>query len=319
MLQRNDPDVMRSDFEAWRVLFRSSACGQYAVECPEPHAFAGWVRPFSVLGFSAMDIACNENRIERTQRDIRLDGMDLYGAVIQVAGRSAVIHNDQTVQLAEGDVVLVDKARPASYVAHSKGAHWLCLLLPRRPLISHLGFEPQGGTCKRRGTPAGHLLSEFVRSALQREEAPFSPADSYMQLAIYDLVGALLVPRSWSGSRPTDKLFARIQSIIRDRLADPGLDPHAIAADAGISLRYVHKLFTERGSSCLEFVYSLRLDRAAHLLSRRSGKAQPLTEIAYVCGFRNYSHFARKFRHRFGYSPGSHTGRHVQHAGGSAE
>ena len=106
-----------------------------------------------------------------------------------------------------------------------------------------------------------------------------------MQLALYDLVGALFVPDSWSGSRPTDKLFARIQSIIRDRFADPDLGPRELATDAGISLRYIHKLFAERGSSCREFIYSLRLDHAAHLLNRRSGKAQPLSEIAYGCGF----------------------------------
>ena len=105
-----------------------------------------------------------------------------------------------------------------------------------------------------------------------------------MQLALYDLVGALFVPDSWSGSRPTDKLFARIQSIIRDRFADPDLGPRELATDAGISLRYIHKLFAERGSSCREFIYSLRLDHAAHLLNRRSGKAQPLSD---GCGFRD--------------------------------
>jgi AraC-like DNA-binding protein len=31
----------------------------------------------------------------------------------------------------------------------------------------------------------------------------------------------------------------------------------------------------------------------------------PISEIAYVCGFRDYTHFARKFRHRFGHSPGA--------------
>jgi AraC-like DNA-binding protein len=34
------------------------------------------------------------------------------------------------------------------------------------------------------------------------------------------------------------------------------------------------------------------------------GTSQPLSEIAFACGFRDYTHFARKFRHRFGYSPG---------------
>jgi AraC-like DNA-binding protein len=35
------------------------------------------------------------------------------------------------------------------------------------------------------------------------------------------------------------------------------------------------------------------------------GTNQPLSEIAYACGFRDYTHFARKFRHRFGHSPGA--------------
>jgi AraC-like DNA-binding protein len=49
------------------------------------------------------------------------------------------------------------------------------------------------------------------------------------------------------------------------------------------------------------------LDHAARLLHRRTllGTNQPLSEIAYACGFRDYTHFARRFRHRFGYSPGA--------------
>ena len=33
---------------------------------------------------------------------------------------------------------------------------------------------------------------------------------------------------------------------------------------------------------------------------------QPLSEIAYACGFRDYAHFARKLRHRFGDAPGAY-------------
>jgi hypothetical protein len=37
---------------------------------------------------------------------------------------------------------------------------------------------------------------------------------------------------------------------------------------------------------------------------------QPLGEIAYACGFRDYSHFARRFRKRFGYPAGAYGGRY---------
>ena len=129
-----------------------------------------------------------------------------------------------------------------------------------------------------------------------------------MQLAVYDLLGALLAPSDPSqASRHADRLFARIRGVVKDGFADPDFSPREVAAEVGISLRYLQKLFTARASTCSEFIYSLRLDHAAHLLHRRAslGTSQPLSEIAFACGFRDYTHFARKFRHRFGHSPGA--------------
>jgi AraC family transcriptional activator of tynA and feaB len=114
--------------------------------------------------------------------------------------------------------------------------------------------------------------------------------------------------------RPTDKLFARICGMIRSGFSDPDFGPVEVAAAAGISLRYLQKLFTERGSTCSEFIYSLRLDYAAHLLRRRASmdSGQPLSEIAYGCGFRDYTHFSRKFRRRIGCAPGAYSGADVR-------
>jgi AraC-like DNA-binding protein len=300
------------DYEAWRDLMRSM-CGRYSPEGIEPDAFTGWLRPMSVCGFPALDIGCNAHRIERTHRDVRLDGADHYFAVFQVGGQSAMTHNDQAVRLAVGDAALVDTARPATYFANNGSEPWntVTLDLPRASLVSHLGFDPEGGICRRGGTTAGRLLLELIRGADKAAGSAFSPADSYMQLAIYDLVGALFAPSDpWPVSRHADKLFTRVRGVIKDGFADPDFGPSAVAAEAGISLRYLQKLFTERGSTCSEVIYSLRLDHAARLLHRRAslGTGQPLSEIAYACGFRDYTHFARKFRCQFGYAPGAHSG-----------
>jgi AraC-like DNA-binding protein len=139
-----------------------------------------------------------------------------------------------------------------------------------------------------------------------------------MQLAVYDLVGALFAPSDpWHVSRQTDKLFTHIRSVIEDRFSEPDVGPSEVAAEAGVSLRYLQKLFTERGSTFSQFIYSLRLDHAARLLHRRAslGTRQPLSEIAYACGFRDYTHFSRKFRDRFGYPPGAHAGDYGHCAG----
>jgi AraC-like DNA-binding protein len=297
------------DFGGWRDLLRTMG-GRYYSEGTELNAFSGWVRPVSACGLTALDIGCNAQRIVRTYRDARLDSVDHYCTVFQLAGRSVMNHNDQAVQLAVGDIALVDAALPVTYLANNGSEAWntLTLSLPRRSVVSHLGFEPQGGLCRRGGTASGRLLFSLIRDADQAKGSALSPADSYMQLAIYDLVGALFAPSEQGlGSRHADKLFARIRGIIKEGFADPDFGPSEVAAAAGISLRYLQKLFTASGSTCSELIFSFRLDHAARLVNRRAslGTNQPLSEIAYACGFHDYTHFARKFRHRFGHAPGA--------------
>jgi AraC family transcriptional activator of tynA and feaB len=313
-------DTPRLDFEAWRALLRSNCGGE--VKVTEPKAFAGWMRLLDICGlaaaavkiqwgFAGVDLGCNAHRVERTHRDVRLYDADHYLVLYQVAGDSALTQNDQTVHLAVGDVALIDATRPVTYLTNRGHAQWLSLRLPRKSVLSHLGFEPLGGL-SRRGTRAGTVLFDLVGGTHQSDGC--SQADSYMQLAIYDLLGALFAqPDPWPVSRHSDRLFKRIRGIINDRLTDPDFGPCEVAAEAGISLRYVQRLFTERDSTCSEFIYSVRLERAASLLHRRAmlSTGQPLSEIAYACGFSDYTHFARKFRQRFGCPPGAHADGHL--------
>ncbi|TPI51902.1 helix-turn-helix domain-containing protein [Mesorhizobium sp. B3-1-7] len=310
MFQSDDfSGTLQSNFEEWRDTLRTK-CGRYYSEGVEPNHFSGWVRPVSVRGLTTLDIGSNAPRVERTNRDVRRDSADHYFTLFAASGQLAMVHNDQAVRLAAGDVALVDSARPVTYSADD-GEPWntVALSLPRQSLVSHLGFEPQGGFYRPSGTTAGRLLFNLIRAADADEESTSSPADSYMQLAVYDLVGALFAPPDpYLGSRQSDTLFRRICDIIKNGFADPDFGPNEVAAEARISLRYLQKLFTERGSTCSEFVFSLRLDHAARLVQRRASLRtnQPLSEIAYSCGFRDYTHFARKFRHRFGHAPGAH-------------
>ena len=303
------------DFESWRALLRSN-CGR-DVEVTTPNAFAGWMRPFNACGLEATslkirwgsaDLRCSDDRVERIYRDVRCDGADHYLIMFQVAGQTAMTQVDQAAQLAVGDVALVDTARPMTYLSRFSSPQWLTLRLPRKSVRSHFGFEPQG-CVSRQGTRASRLLFDLIRDADM--EAASSSADIYMQFAVYDLVGALFAltdPRPVS--RSADKLFARIRGAIKDGFPDPDFGPVEVAAEAGISLRYVQRLLTERGTTCGELIYSHRLDHAAHLLHRRAlfGTGRPLSQIAYACGFRDYAHFARRFHKRFGCSPGAYAG-----------
>ncbi len=77
-------------------------------------------------------------------------------------------------------------------------------------------------------------------------------------------------------------------------------------SEAGISRRYLQKLFAMRNSTYTHFINSVRLDHAADLLQRRAAlnTTQPISAIAYASGFGDYTNFARQFQKRFGHSPG---------------
>jgi AraC-like DNA-binding protein len=306
------------NLDEWAVLVRSTCGGEYQVS--DRHAFAGWMRPRSVYGIAAaafkvqwglaaaVDHAGTINGFARRRRDVLLADTDWYGAVFQVAGKCALTQNEHTVQIGAGDVGLMDGARLSMRLFES-GSQWLSIYLPRQSLISHLGFEPQTCLCARGGTVAVRVLRQLVLDGVGGEESTAAPPCPYMRLALYDLLGSLFAPSDPGPvSRHADRLFARIRRVIDDRSADPDFGPAQVAAETGISLRYVQKLLTARGCTCSELIYSIRLDHTARLLARRTSHTtgQHLSEIAYACGFRDYTHFARRFRDRFGHTPGAH-------------
>jgi AraC family transcriptional activator of tynA and feaB len=300
------------DYEGWIDVVRA-LCGRYTPGGVEPETFGGRARAGSIYGFVIVNLSCNAPRVERTHRDVRFDGMEHYYAIFQMAGQSTVVQNDQAVELAVGDVALVDAARPVTYVSEKTNGQWLSLQLPRQSLISHLGFEPEGGLCGHSETPAGRLCFSLIQDPVNECDSSPASAEPYMRLAIYDLLGALFAAPDLSTiASHTDKLFKRVCGIIKDRFAEPDFGPCEVAAEAGISLRYLQKLFTARGSTCTHFIHSVRLDHAARQLHRRGllNTSQPISEIACASGFSNYTHFARQFRRRFGHPPVAHAGDH---------
>ena len=179
------------------------------------NVFAGRVRARRVFGFAAVDVACNTVRVDRTELDVRRDDMEYYFVVAQLTGGSTIIQNDRVVNAAAGELVLLDSTRPVTLVGVQQ-AQWLGLQLPRQNLVSHLGFEPQGGTRGRGQRQAARILSQLALDPVGNVEPAVASADDYMRLVVYDLLGALFAPPAPLGSRHNDKLFVRVCGIIKD-------------------------------------------------------------------------------------------------------
>jgi AraC-like DNA-binding protein len=298
------------DYESWTERVRS-LCGLYDPRGVDPKAFSGWILPHKICSFGAANIGWNAERVERTQRDARRDGMDHFYVVFQLSGSSVICCDDRVDKLCAGDFALVDAARA---VRHFRAARadgrpgWrISMHLPREPLIRYLGSEPSVGMRTQSESLAGRLFFQLVRDVATHTDADPSQSGPHMQLMIYDLLSALfLEPETFSHSQHSEKLFRRITAMAHSCFADPDIGPSEIAAESGISVRSLQKLFAARGTTCGQYIQSLRLSCAMRLLQRRAllQTGQPLSEIAYASGFRDYRHFARAFNERFGYAPG---------------
>jgi AraC-like DNA-binding protein len=262
-------------------------------------------------GFAAVEIpSASFSCARRCRMDARRDGVDDYKVIMPLAGAITLTQDERTTRLAAGDIGLVDVTRLIEIAFEDQPGRVIGLHLPRKSLISHLGFEPQGGLSWRADALPARLLQRFVMDHVDTDDDAPESTDPYMQCAVYNLVGALLggsdLPRHLSHG---DKLFMRIGRVIKHSFADPDVGPVQVAAEAGISVRYLQQLFATRGTTYGRFVRACRLEHAAQLLAiGTSATGLPLVEVAFASGYRDYAHFARHFRARFGTTPGAFRG-----------
>ena len=95
----------------------------------------------------------------------------------------------------------------------------------------------------------------------------------------------------------------RIEHYIHTHLGDAGLAPAGIAAAAGVSLRYLHRLFSAGGQTVAEYVRELRL-AACHEALTQGVDDVAVGALAYRWGFSDQAHFTRLYKARYGMAPG---------------
>jgi AraC-like DNA-binding protein len=125
---------------------------------------------------------------------------------------------------------------------------------------------------------------------------------------IIDLVAhALEVPSAASemDQRPgvREARLAAVLDAIKRSFSYPELSAVSVAADLGITPRYVHNLLEGSGKTFSEYVLEARLERAVQLLGDPRRDGQKIGDIAFEVGFTDLSHFNRSFRRRFGDTP----------------
>jgi DNA-binding response OmpR family regulator len=95
-----------------------------------------------------------------------------------------------------------------------------------------------------------------------------------------------------------------VRAVLDRESQEVSFDVPALADKLHISRSHLHRCIKEDfGLSPSELILRFRLERAARMLIRGEGN---VGEIAYAVGFKNLSHFAKRFREQYGQTPAAY-------------
>jgi AraC family transcriptional activator of tynA and feaB len=222
--------------------------------------------------------------------------------ITQLAGIRRYVQNGSSLLLNPGDTTLIDAGRPWSSSCGTDCAR-LYLRVPRWMMENRLRLREIPIVQRISGTRGlGATLSRFSQSLYEeaeglKEEEAAAALDAYFQIL------SACIGCAEFGARRGPELRSRIQQFVDAHLSDPELGPVEIAAAADISVRHLHRLFSNAGSTLGNCIRARRLEHCRNDLANPSLRSKTITEIAFSWGFSDSAHFSRSFRRQFGICP----------------
>lgn len=264
--------------------------------------YASW-RQFGLGALDLNFITAMPQHIRRTPVMVSRGGRASYELVFMKQGSMLVRYRSGDEFVTESDFALLRNAESYEFICPEKSvaltAHvnddWVRRWLPS--LESFSGLPP--AVRQAWGRPLVAMFDTINEAGLDDIVLPRG--------VLADQIGALLglmtATQGEALKSQHQAMLRRIRAILAERCHESDLDPESLARDVGISKRHLHGLFATAGSTFGRELIELRLMRAARQLRDARYRASSIGEIAYQVGFNDTSHFARRFRGRFGCSP----------------
>ncbi|RUM06145.1 helix-turn-helix domain-containing protein [Rhizobium chutanense] len=262
---------------------------------------------------SAMLGAC---RLTRLQADRHIvfgehatagpDDPNAIKLLLQTEGVASLDQGGLHARVSANALVIYDPSRPYM-LTNSTPVRQLLLQLPRHvlphaavdrltmPFTAHAEHD---GMCR--------ILLSLMDSTMHEIDHLDTARRSSVGQTMIDLVRTMIgadLRQAKPVANPLDLLLQRIKDFIDGELARPDLSVSMIARRMGCSVRYIYRAFEVECLTPSDYIWDLRLQKAAARLRDASGYAGEISGIAFALGFSSSAHFSRAFRHRYGVSP----------------
>lgn len=268
------------------------------------HKFSGRLEQHALGALELNFIQADAQEVWRTKRDISRSTENHF-YLLHIRRERLIVHQRGREALVDaGSCVLVDSKEPYHF-SFPEGDHCLSIQLPAHwvktwlPAPEDLVAQRWGPSTGGWGAVLASALGNFATDGFDDMALPAS--------AMADQIGSLLAlaggKSRTAGTSHRAALQRRLRSTMNDQFHDAALAPAWVAGEHGISVRYLHTLFAQAGTTFGAELMAVRLDRASKMLEDRRFSGLAISEVAWRCGFTDPSHFARLFRRRFGAAP----------------
>ncbi|QJT00166.1 helix-turn-helix domain-containing protein [Streptomyces asoensis] len=164
----------------------------------------------------------------------------------------------------------------------------------------------------RLGTLLSPLLSDLARATAEARP-PVGEMLAWNAVNLLATLAAEQLGTAVPGTRGTPEglgtpgahspVLGRVLEYVELHLTDPDLSPEVIARAHHISVRYLHKLFKDEGTTVGRWILRRRLEECRRDLMRYGRGGRTIAAVAARWGFLSATHFSRVFRSAYGMSP----------------
>ncbi|MDB5985160.1 MAG: Transcriptional regulator, AraC family [Nevskia sp.] len=227
---------------------------------------------------------------------------------LHMEGDATLFDDNRKIGIEAGDI-LYGPAGATAGVSLQSNFRQLLVKIPRQAFRSRLAVPLSMKVGRLSGhSGIGHVFAGLLGSIADTIEHLTVDQIRPIEIALSEFLITSLADEDSStgmlGATSTQTaILHRISQLIESRLNDPDLSINQIAQDAGVSARYLQKLFESASESFSHYLRTRRLERCRADLINPLYAHLSISDICFRWSFNDAAHFSRAFRDEYGMSP----------------
>ena len=271
----------------------------------------------SLGGLKILEIYVGACKVFRDLKSVKKDTKeDLVCQALILSGSCTLTFGGESVELNKGEIFILDSTKPIKLEV-TNNLHCLAVYMPLALIKSWIPriWNTLDTRKIKTNTQQGSLLKGFMQliqknSDTQQWDHENTKASNSKKVFVPLMAAnsAMLVHALLSPNKDRVKTIKEIQldaakEHILVHLTDSSISPTTISKKMGFSVRYLHWLFNQEDETVSQYIMRKRIEFAQTLLNSSTNTFFSITDVAFICGFNDSTHFSRRFKQQVGLSP----------------